>query len=180
MWLDIAHRFWLAWINEMHDIMSKGWTWSLQQGWLETTTTYTLPLYALALPTPPIWKPKTDLCFVQVIWKRVDQITPITVGSYVFDPDNSYSVSHNDQNTDDHETHRFGQDNSRWNLQVNSSNFYFIASSMQKIGVLSNIWNVSTVLVQDMWHCLWTDPKCEHCPCRDLWMSNQHKRRFCP
>ncbi|XP_059174833.1 hemicentin-1-like isoform X2 [Physella acuta] len=55
-----------------------------------------------------------------VIWKRVDQITPITVGSYVFDPDNRYSVSHNDQNTD--ETHRFGQDNSRWNLQIQNVN----------------------------------------------------------
>lgn len=58
----------------------------------------------------------------QIIWKKVNKTSPITIGEYVFDPDNRYSVTREDPYMDSQmasiDSQRTGYENPRWNLQV--------------------------------------------------------------
>ncbi|CAL1528012.1 unnamed protein product [Lymnaea stagnalis] len=96
---------------------------------------YTLPTF-LDTPnniTAVLGSDVTLPCSVQnlgtksVIWKKVDNLSPITIGEYVYNPDKRYSITRTDPYMDPQlnraDYHRQGHDNPRWNLQIQDVNF---------------------------------------------------------
>ncbi|XP_055874017.1 zwei Ig domain protein zig-8-like isoform X3 [Biomphalaria glabrata] len=61
-----------------------------------------------------------------VIWKKTDNLSPITIGEYVYSPDKRFSISRVDPYMDPQsrsEHHRQSHDNPRWNLQIQDVSF---------------------------------------------------------
>ncbi|CAG5119235.1 unnamed protein product, partial [Candidula unifasciata] len=62
-----------------------------------------------------------------VIWKKVNKSSPITIGEYVYDPDNRYSITREDPYMDSQmasiDSQRIGYENPRWNLQITNVDF---------------------------------------------------------